>query len=421
MKATTPALAALQTRLGFDTIPADWPAAWERAQGSRPPELVFLQPGFIDEACAFAAISDEVRREFQAAAAVILQDPLLAQATWFLYTLYHADPMPAGDVIWSWPFVTRPPRGSAAMIAGLVVLAGVPLLRARHAARGIAETVTRANLRDIEIWTRTFQRRNGYWGYSNMGWLAGNLAGRLYRLGRLQFMHRSFAGPVHAYSHRQNGRVLALAGPGMRLRQDGFVDGTNEVTDPQAFVTALTVGEKTVTGHPIQPLGTGRPQRVTLDLAEWQPLLKPGDPILDIHIPEDGPMDFAACGESLAQAVAFFAWHFPELPPASVFFCCTWFFDAQLQQILPPTSNIVRFQREFYLYPVLSYEKESFVRVFGSLPADLNTAPRDTSLRRAMLDFTLAGNHLRSAAGFLPIAGLHWGAAKAQSGWQAPA
>ena len=57
-------------------------------------------------------------------------------------------------------------------------------------------------------------------------------------------------------------------------------------------------------------------------------------------------MDFEACGESMRTALAFFPRHFPERLPAVAFVCSTWFFDAQYQQILPATSNIVRFQRE---------------------------------------------------------------------------
>ena len=117
-------------------------------------------------------------------------------------------------------------------------------------------------------------------------------------------------------------------------------------------------------------------------------------------------MDHAACGEALRQARAFFPRYFPELPPARAFVCCTWLFDTQYEKLLPAESNIVRFQREFYCYPVKSDDDDPFFRVFGGKPADLRTAPRDSTLRRAMLDHTLAGNAFRIAGGFMLIDGL---------------
>lgn len=139
------------------------------------------------------------------------------------------------------------------------------------------------------------------------------------------------------------------------------------------------------------------------------PKLAPGDLVIDIHIPEGGPMDFDACGDSLRQAIEFLPKHFPTPSPPVAFYCCSWFLDPQYAQILPAHSNIVRFLREFQLYPVPSDDREAFRRVFGEVPKDLTTAPRDTALRRAMLDFKLAGGQLRYCAGFKLLDGWRWG------------
>lgn len=400
--------------LGGDDAPGGWREAWEEAQAGFPGDVPFLAESFIAEACRFSAFSAEVERELQRAAVAYRRHPDQGRIAWFLYRLYHRDPMPPAAEVFGWPCVRNALAEPYAMIPALVLLAGVPRLRALHGERGIPEEVTRATLRDIEIWMRHFRRNRGYWGLQNMGWPTNHFAGRLYRLGRLQFMHVPYGGPARAFLHRETGRVVALWAGEAKVRRDGYVDGTNDVFDEEARALEFTLTDDIAEGHVIHPLGFVTPQRLALPLSEWSPALLPGDPVLDIHIPEDGRMDFDACGESLRQAQAFFPRHFPERPPAVAFVCCTWFFDAQYQQLLPPTSNIVRFQREFYLSPVLSYDGEPFRRVFGEMPEDLSAAPRDTALRRAMLDFKAAGGLLRSAAGFCLIDGMEWGSARYQ-------
>ena len=49
-------------------------------------------------------------------------------------------------------------------------------------------------------------------------------------------------------------------------------------------------------------------------------------------------------------------------------------------------TNRVLWQQELYLHPIPSGDRSGLVFVFGKDDIDLNTAPRDTSLRRALLD-----------------------------------
>jgi hypothetical protein len=87
------------------------------------------------------------------------------------------------------------------------------------------------------------------------------------------------------------------------------------------------------------------------------------------------------CRDSLRQAYAFFARYSPERP-IKASFCHTWFFTPQLQQLLPPQSNVVRFQREFYLFPFPA------APAFMDLPGEKINDPirlRANLLRRAVL------------------------------------
>jgi hypothetical protein len=96
----------------------------------------------------------------------------------------------------------------------------------------------------------------------------------------------------------------------------------------------------------------------------------------------------------------FFPAHFPELPFVA-FACNSWLLDAQLENMLAPSSNLVRFLRQMYLVPVPSDEMEALEWVFDAVPADVARAPRCTTLRRAVLDRVSAGGHLCAGGGFL--------------------
>jgi len=133
--------------------------------------------------------------------------------------------------------------------------------------------------------------------------------------------------------------------------------------------------------------------------SDWELALQEGDDVLDIHIPRSGPFTVEACRESLRQAYEFFPRHWPD-QPFKASSSHTWFFTPQLQQLLPPESNIVCFQREFYLYPSFRGGPGflwSFV--FGERYPDRATAPRDTLLRKAVLEWLDQGGELFDLSG----------------------
>ncbi|MHB9133937.1 MAG: acyltransferase domain-containing protein [Armatimonadota bacterium] len=400
---------------GVPEAPESWRAGWDAAMAAYPGDaLWFLTEASFHEANQTCGFPAEACEAYLAAMAGIRTQPALCRLAWLWHSLLFRDE-PVSPHGWPLPEGMGP---DAAMFPGVVLLSGLPRLLAMHRERGISEEITHATCSDIEIWMRHDFTQNGRWGFQRLGWLVNHFSGQLFRLGRLQFKIIPFNYPVRAFIHRQSGQVVALSEPGVRYRRDGLVDGTDDIFDPEAWEPMLEMDDHAVRGHRITPFGYAQQQPVTLSLAEWQPCLAPGDQVLDMHIPRDGKMDFDACGESLRQALEFFPRHFPELPKAVAFICNTWLFDAQYQDLLPAESNIVRFQREFYLFPLRSDENEPFFRVFGGKPADLHAAPRDSTLQRALLDATLAGRHLHCAGGFALIEGFVWGTERYQGKWE---
>lgn len=74
--------------------------------------------------------------------------------------------------------------------------------------------------------------------------------------------------------------------------------------------------------------------------------LKKGDMVIEVHIPECGPLDITECEKSIERAKKFFKKYFPGFK-YKCFTCHSWLLDDSLREILKPTSNILAFQSLF--------------------------------------------------------------------------
>jgi len=128
-----------------------------------------------------------------------------------------------------------------------------------------------------------------------------------------------------------------------------------------------------------------------------------GDPALDLHIPEQGPLMSAACDHSLQWAGDFFPRHFPA-ERYRVVICTSWLLDDQLASYLEPDSNIVRFQRRFSLLPSsVDGDADVLMFVFRRAVPVLDELPQRTSLQRAVVSHLRAGHHWKVRTGWLDL------------------
>jgi len=391
------------------TLGAEWDASQETMPGGK---LPFLAPDTVAESCRLTGFEEEVIPYLQSAADRIAADPNLTRLAWHChYLLCHSKSYPRSDAR-SWPSLEDLLGEWAGAFYLLIALSGVPQARDLHRSRGIPERVARDTYGDTSLWASDYKERHGVWGVDTyiLPWLFNHLSGELYRLVRLQFMQRPFRQKLQAFRNRVTREVRVLSGEGVRYRGDGQLDGTGGVFDPETgWTSQLLMDQYRVIGTPIHPTGIALSNEVSLPLDTWERILTPGDPIIEVHIPAGSRMDFSACGESFRQAVSFFPRYFPDRPFKA--FCCgSWLLNTQFQDMLPPNSNIVRFQKEFYLFPIFSSGRSGFERIFGGDIQNLSTAPRDTTLRRAVLDHLQAGGYLRGGGGLLFAEDLNWGA-----------
>ncbi len=293
-----------------------------------------------------------------------------------LFARLNVEPSDAADILDAWPTPEQTPEGwwllqrchqqlivqmgepySSPRLAWLplpshlgafgrlfymyVFLATLPAIRQWHHERGIADDVSWATLADLGEHIAIHRR---IFGEASLApdWLTLHFGGKIYRLGRLQFERWRLS-------------------PRWPIYSDGVSD---------------TI-----------------------------PMLKPspGALALSVHIPESGgALDPVACDESFARAREFFSHHFPE-EPYNFARCSSWLLDPQFAAYLPPTSNIVRFQRRFQLIPG-GFDDEIVIKfVFRRIAPSLDELPQRTTLERAIVKHLRDGKRWQVRSGWLVL------------------
>jgi hypothetical protein len=383
----------------------EWLASQETLPAGGVP---FLEAGTVADSCRTVSLPDEALAPVQDAARRLDGDAPLQALVWHMHrALFAVENRPDAS---PWARLEERLGETAPSLYLLIAMSGLSRAKALHDALGIPGEVRRDTYQDIALWAKEHHQERGVWGIRAglLGWFMNHLWGELYRIGRLQYMLRPFPGQLLAFRRRETGEVVALAEDGLSFRRDGQRNGTGNVFEEKPWVSRLVVDERGARGNPISPKGHAVNTEVFLPAGEWEQRLARGDTVLDMHIPAAEPMAYDACGESMRAAPAFFRTYFPETP-FKAFSCTSWLLDSQLPDLLPPSSNLVRFMQELYLWPRLGDGMQTFERVFGGMPEDLTKASRDTTLRRAILDHAAAGGHMRSGGMFLLTEDLDWG------------
>lgn len=291
----------------------------------------------------------------------------------------------------------------------LVLVSQVPRLRHLHRARGISEAVSRDTIADILVKVVEDGHGPGKWGLRYNGWLLLHFRQILFKLHRLQHEMRVFQHPLHVFRNAA-GKTLALWEPGKIFRRDGqHADADEHVETENVFTSRFEADGEWITGNAVDPGGKSIREAVRLGIGEWKKVIGRGEGSLGLHIPATGSLDMEECGKSMEAAPAFFAKHFPEFR-WSGWECTSWMLDPQLAEHLDVSSNLVRFLKEFYLFPLAGANtRQTFERVFGTYPIDLDTVTATSSLQKAVLKHARSGGHWRGGGCFYLPQDLPWG------------
>lgn len=378
---------------------------WNHAMADYPADGIppFLDPARISAAREFGGFPAEADAPLRAIAERAQADPALRPMAWYIDWRNFECPDREALVF---PSMEKALGEQAGVFWLLMSLAWIPRLREYHGKLGIPERITRDTAREAHCFSLNYAMANdGRLGlfYKQYNWFRSYLGDNLYfRIGRFEYWLKPFSADFMVFRHRVTGRVAALAADGVKVTSAGFIDGLKDASDPdEEWTTSLCVDGRAAEGNPISPGGTVLREKVSLQLDEWECVLKKGTLILDMHIPAGGNMEHAKCGESMRDAVNFFGERRPEKRPAAIVCAHSWMFSPLLEKILSPEANLVKYLRELHLFPVAGGGTGSLWFVFFQDQLDPATAPRRTSLQRALLDYLAPGRAWHNGGMFI--------------------
>lgn len=367
---------------------------WDAAMAEYPPAGEWMGPAMVEALSSYCKL-DETG---QAAAVAASRELQSAEPERRFAWLCH------WRLVRKWPhFRNWPGEEDVKGIGRLYLLAAlsvIPKIQEVHANMGIPAGITRDTTFGIAGFSLNHGVAHGTPGILNvqLHWLRNHIAGNLFRIVRMEFMLVPAAGVGTALRSRTTGEVVLLAPDGIVYDRNGYVDGSGGVFDEKGWKSSFAFENGQYRGNAVSPLGYAMGRQLTFDASEWVPEFADGDTLLDMHIPPGGNMTLELCRDSIREAFAFFARFFPSRPVRTVL-SKSWIFNTQFEERLPD-SNLAKFMRELYLFPIASTGTDGLFFVFCREHPDRSTAPRNTALQRAMLDILERGGALRSGGMF---------------------
>lgn len=340
---------------------------WERSLASLPPAgPQFAHPKQLLEYRELAGIEPLVDEELLACGAIVQSSPALGALIWHCHqcAYVYAETRRFDD----WPTLERALGGLSGVFYLIVALALVPLTVAAHRAAGFPDWVTRETVTApasfLDRYRRGRRGRNGVFR-CEIWWLRRYVQTEIVRIGRFEYRLHPFQGRLRVYRRGDTGETVALAEAGVRFDRDGFMESESGSADDRSWTSRFDRQAGRVEGNPIAPDGHALRRTVALDLHRWERVLsRERSRILDIHIPSGGKMSLEAVADSLTRAADLFSHRLGSSAFAG-FSCISWILSPCLTKILAPSSNIITFMREVYLFPVPRIPADGLFFVFS--------------------------------------------------------
>ena len=302
---------------------------------------------------------------------------------------------------WAWRPLANVMHGKAGLFYLAVAAGFVPRMKKLHARLGIAEEITKNTCYQVCAYCHNHFAGTGYYGIypRQLSWLHNYLDPDhfMVRLGRFEFRLMEHYYDGHVYRHRKTGELVIFAITGLAFDINGFAVESTPDSPERAFESIYREENGFATGNTVDPYGRTAAEPTTIDLAEYDLVLKKGMPILDMHIPSGGGMTPAETEKSFRMAKEFYFAHFDEAHRPVAVVCSSWIFNPNLPEILDPESNLVRLLKRVHPVPRNSKPTDGLWFIFRHEGAfELLKAPRKTSLQRAVTKFIENGGRWRT-------------------------
>lgn len=393
------------SEMGFDAVAENrlFPY-WEQLCAHTALQVpLFMKRDFYEKYYPMCQGPCNVLERMDTVAKIIAENPVCARYAAILqYGLFVASPAILGNM--------PPPEKFFGENAGvfqlMIAMSSLPLIAKTHASMGLPEHFLRDAARSIGGTIPLYAAaHDGIPGHtlSQTGWLRFHIDGKLFRIGRLEYLIGAWPSELPAvYRNRKDTSLAVLCRDQWTFDQAGV--RVNPALETPAFTARLEILDGHVAGTPVSP--TGKPligHKMTLDLSEWEEYCSPWDMIPGIHIPGGGGMTPEAVRTSLLEARQFFRkYYFTDV---KAFVCCSWILNPAWEQELPE-SNIAAFQRNVFLASVAKSPTAGLFFVYGRQEGDPRNFQRNSSLHEAFCRIFDRNEPLKTGYAFILTADL---------------
>ncbi len=398
-------LEQLMETVGCEKYPERWCEIFDTAMEEYDEQGCFLtNEEFYDELDAKYGCFAIYGKVYKEAAAQTAKDEALARFLTLLAMALQDDENRKEDLKnFERP---APPDGKSRlaydMVTGLALCSqldrGAEIMRARNFPESLIKEILTQAVNGVSTSER---KNNGLPGFELLGWAQKYINGILLIIERLEIEFLSkFSGRAMVFKN-QSGDVIALA-EDLELHRDGIALGSAHFEDEEGSWTAFVEEtEDAWVGYPFKANGYVDNQKVSLSKAEWKKVLEKGDDVIRLHIPPFGKMTPEMIDKTIEATKEFAATYFPEFDYKG-FACHSWLVDPQLDELLNPESNIVKFRQRFYSLTHKSHGNDVFNFIFNkpNMDFDIQDLPEDTSLHRALKNHYLNGKAIYELEGF---------------------
>ncbi|MDD5598029.1 MAG: hypothetical protein PHV82_08795 [Victivallaceae bacterium] len=381
---------------------------WEKAMFLLPAETPgFLTPAEYLSAADFCGLDKDTFPLLDKTAGIILSDPVLLPMAWYLYwKMYLSAEQFNGIQSKLLPGFEDKLGKLNGVFYLLIVLGIIPFMRSYHKHLGIPENITKETAGIVKSLVESYRRGSG----NKTGvfarpiyWLQYYIHDNLYLgIGRFAYWVKSCSDKmVRVYKNKKSGRIIAFVPPDMLFNQKGYCNLPEaKGRERNYWRSVFELTDHTVTGNPVLPCGKALRDTRTLARDEWDCVLDQNSVFIDIHIPAGGNMNMEVCRDSLIRAADFFGKYFPRVKPAAIT-CHSWICSPNLSEFMPENSNLIKFQKECFLYPEASAVQGGLWFFFFRDTFDSLKVPRDSSLQKTIAKHLESGHELREGGMFI--------------------
>ena len=372
---------------------------WGDSFINMPGKIDFLETDTITELCEWLQVEKESSEILRQTAVRICSEPALKAYAWHMYYRLTALSFSSGcshPGFADWPLPEASLGRYAAAVPALVLLGALKAARRKYRDARYEEALIRDTLGVYGADLNRSRQKSGVPSLplNALNWVRVYMAARLVQLGRFSYkLMEDFTAGV-MLKNRRTGSKLLLAPDGARYNSSGYMLQENDPLAEGGWTAEYSEEGGYYRGYPVSPEGFVLKEARSYDRKEWEKVLEPGDILIDMHIPGGGGMTPERCLDSFRKAAAFFTER-QEGKFKVVFLCHSWVFNTQLEKKLPE-SNPAKLMRQCYLFPAASYGQDGVFFLFGQIAVDPADAPRDTSIRRAVLEILESGERLRN-------------------------